>query len=102
MARYVTREEFDNAVEALWSEIEYQNGLARRTDDEATEVPAFCTMLRNYTMRCEMDWIDNPGTKQPDGQVQVSKALHGLRKISAIALRGMIYNGVRNRDLSKV
>lgn len=30
----VTREKFDKAVEALWTEIEYQNALSRRTDDD--------------------------------------------------------------------
>ena len=33
--RNVTREEFDKAVEALWTEIEYRNALERRTEDEA-------------------------------------------------------------------
>lgn len=97
MTRTVSRQEFDIAVEALWSEIEYQNSLPRRTEDEAQQIPAFCTMLRQYTARCEVDWMDNPGTVQPDGEVQVEDALHGLRKVATIALRGMIYNGIRNR-----
>jgi hypothetical protein len=98
MPRNVTRDQFDAAVEALWSEIEYQNALPRRTEDEATEIPSFCTMLRQYTQRCEVAWMDQPGTEQHDGRVQVSDALHGLRKIAAIAVRGMIYNGIRARQ----
>lgn len=98
MPRNVTREEFDSAVESLWSEIEYQNNLPHRTDDEATEVPAFCTLLRQYTNQCEVNWMNNAGELQEDGQVQVASALHGLRKISAIALRAMIYNGIKKKS----
>jgi hypothetical protein len=93
----VTREEFDDACEALWTELRYQDSLTRRTDDEAKSVGSFLSILRRYTRRCEDDYSDNPGIEQRDGQVQVSKALHGLRKLSAIALRAMIYNGIRQR-----
>lgn len=44
MPRKVTREEFDKAVEAIWSEIEYRNDLDRRTDeDEAKDIEGFRT-----------------------------------------------------------
>lgn len=95
MPKYVTKEEFDKAVEAVWSEIEYQNSLPRRTNDEAKEIPAFCTMLRQYTHRCEIAWMDNPGEEQPDGKIQVTEALHYLRKVAAIAVRSMVYNGIK-------
>lgn len=84
--RNVTREEFDCAMEALWSEIEYQNSLPRRTDDEAKEIPGFLTLLRRYTRKTEDNWADLPGP--------VKSAEEGLRKIAAIALRGMIYTRI--------
>lgn len=98
----ITRAEFDAACEAVWSEIEYQNTLDRRTDDEAKSVPSFCAMGRLYIDRTVADWADNPGVaiKVPGKvgvPVQVPKALDGLRKVAAIFLRGMIYCGVRHR-----
>lgn len=101
-ARLVTREEFDKACQAVWSEIQYQNRMAdvaptRRTDDEAKDVPGFCSLLDVYVGKTKVAWADTPGEVQPDGRVQVPAALHGLRKITAIALRAMIYNGVRFR-----
>jgi hypothetical protein len=87
----VTREEFDKAVEALWSEVEYVNTLTRRTDDEAQDVPGFLTLLRRYIRIAEDDWADNPGP--------VQAAEEGLRKLSAIALRGMIYTRIWKREV---
>lgn len=98
MPRTVTREQFDEAVEALWTEIEYQNALPHRTEDEADDVPGFLTLLRRYTSKAEIERCDNAAVKQPDGTVQVPEALHALRKLAGIALRGMIYNGVRSRE----
>ena len=87
----ITREEFDEACDALWTEINYQNNLSRRTADEAKDVPGFLTLGRRYERKIEDDWADQAGTPQ------VEDALHGLRKVSAIYLRGMIYCGVRDR-----
>lgn len=98
MPKTVTRAEFDSAVEALWSEIEYQNSLPIRTDDEADDIAGFLTLLRRYTRKVEDSWCDNPAVVQPEGGVQVTEALHGLRKLAGIALRGMIYNGIRRRS----
>ena len=87
MSRMITREEFNFAVEALWSEISYQNSLPRRTDcDEAKDVPGFLTLIRRYVRKTEDDWADNPGP--------VKEAEEGLRKIAAIAIRGMLYTQV--------
>lgn len=93
----ITREQFDQAVEALWSEIEYQNNLPRRTEEENTDdrtaeardVPGFLTLGRRYERKVEDDWADQAAP--------VEDALHGLRKLSAIYLRAMIYCGVRKR-----
>ena len=97
MPQYVSREQFDQAVEALWTEIEFQNNLPRRTEDEALDVPGFLTLGKRYIRKTEDLWADNPGEHQPEGTVKVTSSLHGLRKIAAIFLRGMIYNGIRNR-----
>ncbi len=94
----VQRKDFHEACEAVWTEIEYQNSLERRTDDEAVDVPAFLTLLRRYVRKVEDDWADKPGTTQPEGGVKVTNALHGLRKLAAIMVRAMIYNGIRSRD----
>jgi hypothetical protein len=92
MARTVSREAFNEAVEALWTELYYQDNLPRRTEaDEAKDVPGFATLGRRYLRKMEDDWADKPGTPQ------VEEALHGLRKLGAIFVRGMIYNGVRRR-----
>lgn len=93
----ITRQDFDKAVEAIWTEIEYQNNLARRTEAEDTtdatreahDVPGFLTLARRYERKIEDDWADQPAP--------VEDALHGLRKVAAIFTRSMIYCGVRNR-----
>ncbi len=85
----VTRGEFALAVEALWSELKYQDALPRRTDDEASDIPGFLTLARRYERKVEDDWADQPGP--------VEDAIHGLRKLGAIYVRAMIYNGVRFR-----
>ena len=100
MSRVITRQDFDRACDALWTEIQYQDGLPRRTDDEAKDAAGFATLGRRYLRKLEDDWADNPGTinTQPGGNsVVVEAALHNLRKLSAIFLRGMIYCGIRNR-----
>lgn len=94
MSRKITREEFLVATEALWTEIDYQNTLPRRTDDEAKDVPGFMTLVRRYMRHVEDDWADNPGVGDPP---QVESALHGLRKLTAILIRSMIYCGIRIR-----
>lgn len=93
----VTRAEFDAAVEALWAELQYQDGLPIRTADEAKDVPGFLSLARVYMRKAEDAWATQPATAQPDNTVQVTEALHGLRKIAAIAIRAMIYNGVVRR-----
>lgn len=87
--RIVTREEFDKAVEAIWTEIEYQNKLPRRTEDEATEHGSFVSLSNVYVRRLEESWADNPGV--------VPLVTHSVRKIAAIWIRCMIYNGILKR-----
>lgn len=94
--RRVTREQFDEAADAVWAEIQYQNTLKRRTPwapssgtGEAVDVPAFLTLLRVYTRRVEDIWADNPAP--------VEQALHGMRKLAAIGIRAMVYTGIRWR-----
>lgn len=91
MPRNVTRAEFDEAVEAVWTEIEYQNNLPRRTDEEAKEPAGFFTLARVYLRRGEDLWSDNAGTEA---------CLPSLRKLAGIILRGMIYCGIRPRIVS--
>jgi hypothetical protein len=108
MKRYISRPEFDEACNALWTEIGYQNALPRRTDDEAKNPAGFATLGRRYLRKLEDDWADNPGTlnarrtiaRFEEPEVVVESALHDLRKLSAIFLRGMIYCGIRNRTES--
>jgi hypothetical protein len=89
MTEIVTREEFDKAVEAIWTEIEYQNSLPRRTEaSEARQVPSFLTLGQVYLDNTARDWALNEGDEV---------ALHGLRKLAAIFVRGMTYCGIRNR-----
>jgi len=88
MARMVTRKEFDEACDAVWTEIEYQNNLPRRTDDEAKEPAGFATLGQVYLRRLEDAWADNAGTAQ---------SLPYLRKLAGIFIRGMIYCGVTRR-----
>lgn len=97
MPRNVTADEFDLACCAVWTELQYQNNLELRTNDEAIKVPGFCVLLRQYLDQCEKDWVFNSATEQPDGQFQCDSSLQGLRKIAGIAMRGMIYNGIRDR-----
>jgi hypothetical protein len=102
MPKYVSRAEFDKACEALWTEIEYQNSLPRRTEDEAKDVAGFATLGRRYLRKLEDNWADKPGTMSPEGTVVVEDALHDLRKLSTIFLRGMIYCGIRKRITSTI
>jgi len=88
MKQIVTREQFNEACDAVWSEIEYQNNLPRRTDDEAKEPAGFAALNEVYLRRLEDAWADNPGTEA---------CLPFLRKLAAINVRGMIYCGIRTR-----
>jgi hypothetical protein len=97
MPRNITREEFNKACEAVWTEMEYRNNLERRTEDEAKDVPGFLTLVDRYRRLTADQWSDLPGKLQPDGRNQVPEALHGLRKIAGIAIVAMIYNGIRSR-----
>jgi hypothetical protein len=90
----VSRQEFEKVMEALWDEIEYQDKLSRRTDDEAKDIPGFATLGRRYLRKLEDAWADNPGVGTPS---QVPQAQHALRKLAAIFVRGMAYTGVRTR-----
>jgi len=96
----ICREEFDQACEAVWTEIEYVNNLPRRTSDEAKDVPGFLTLARLYMDRTAAAWADQPGKPcviirdhEPEFMVQVPDALAGLRKVAGIMVRAMIYNG---------
>ena len=86
--RVVTEDEFLEAMRAVRGELNYQDGLERRTEDEAKDPAGFFTLARRYLRKGEDEWADNPGPEL---------ALHALRKIAAIAIRGMIYCGVRHR-----
>ncbi len=89
MRTSITREQFSHAMEAIWSEIQYQDRLPRRTDDEAKEPAGFATLGRVYLRRLEDTWADNAGTES---------SLPILRKIAAIFVRGMVYSGIRYRE----
>lgn len=97
MPGHVERMQFDLAAEAVWSELNYQNSLPRRTDDEAKDVPGFLTLARTYVRKAEDHWADQPGVIGAEGKVVVEDALKDLRKLAAIFMRAMIYNGVRAR-----
>lgn len=80
----------ETAFTAILGELLYQDDLPRRTDDaEAKEVPSFLALLDVYTEKAKRDWAEQAGDEA---------ALHGLRKIAAIAVRGMVYCGTRIRD----
>lgn len=86
----VTREQFNEAVEAVWSEIEYQNSLPIRTEqDEAKDIPGFLTLGRRYLRWAENEWSDNAG---------IEKSKPFLRKLAAIFVRSMIYVGITYRN----
>ena len=93
----ITKQQFDEAADAVWSEIQYQNSLSRRTEHEDTDdrtaeardVPGFLTLARVYERRVEEVWANEPAP--------VINALHGLRKVAAIYIRAMVYCGIRWR-----
>lgn len=95
--RNITKDEFNKAVEAIWTEIEYRNSLDRRTEDEAKDVPGYLTLIDRYRRLTADKWSDSPGTLQEDKKYQVEEALHGLRKIAGIAICSMIYCGIKKR-----
>jgi hypothetical protein len=97
--RTVSYHDFMKACAALWTELHYQNNLSIRTANEATDVPGFATLGRVYLRKLEDAWTTAPGEIQEDGSVQVTEALHGLRKVAAIFVRAMIYCGVRDREM---
>jgi hypothetical protein len=87
----VGREEFDIAMEAVWTEIEYQNNLGcRRTNEnEAKDIPGFLTLLRRYERKVEDAWADSTGS--------VKEAEEGMRKLAAICVWAMIYTDIWDR-----
>ena len=96
MIKNVNLNDLETVFDAIRTELKYQNELPIRTDDEAKDVAGFATLARRYLRKLEDNWADNPGTLQPDGSIQVEKALHDLRKMAAIFVRAMVYNGVRS------
>ena len=89
MKKEITREEFDHAMEAIWTEIEYQNSLPRRTDSsEAKDVAGFLTLGDRYVRLAQDIWADNAGDEF---------ALPSLRKLAAIFVRSMVYCGITTR-----
>ncbi|MBK1666588.1 hypothetical protein CKO28_00840 [Rhodovibrio sodomensis] len=64
--------------------------MPRRTDDEAKDIPGFLTLAGVYERDTAEAWARNPGP--------VEEAMHGMRKIAAIYVRGMIKTGIRHRD----
>ena len=102
---YVTRERFNKAVEAVWSEIEYQNDLSRRTEEgEAKDVPGFLTLGRRYLREAEDQWADTEAGIIPAGDemaggtgLSYTPANQTMRKLAAIFIRGMIYTGIYAR-----
>ena len=95
--KYVTREELNDVVEALWSELDYQNKLDRRAEDEGTNIPGFLTLADVYLRKTADAWAKSPAVEQPDGSFQVSEAQDGIRKVAAIMIRAMVYNGAKMR-----
>ncbi|RLC98439.1 MAG: hypothetical protein DRI46_11310 [Chloroflexi bacterium] len=93
----VTREDFEEAMEAVWTELQYQDNLPIRTDDEANDVAGFLTLGRVYQRKAEDAWASNAATKEDGVTPQVEEALHGIRKIAGIYVRAMCYNGIRKR-----
>src|SRR5262249_4352448 len=94
----ISRADFDKVVEAVWSEIQYQTDLPRRTADEAKDCAGFATLGRAYLRKLEDNWYSKPGEHQPEGNVAVTDCLHDLRKLAAIFVRAMIYCGIRSRS----
>lgn len=91
----VSREAFDRAVEAVWSEIQYQNELPRRTDSgEAHGIAGYASLID----KCNRDMVDTWYAEKGE-----DRCLHNIRKTAASAIRGMIFCGVRPRvdDLGK-
>ncbi len=88
MPRHIDRAEFDKAVEAVWTEIEYQNSLSRRTDKEALDTPGFLSLGDRYLRKAQDEWADNEGD---------AAGPHNLRKLAAIFVRGMLYVGIVKR-----
>ena len=93
----VSREDFLEAMDAVWTELQYQDNLPIRTADEAKDVPGFLTLARVYLNETEVAWAKNPATLGDGVTPQVEEALHGLRKCAGIFVRAMAYNGVRSR-----
>ena len=93
----ISFDKLETAFTAVVGESTYVDSLDRRTDDEAQSIPAFLTLLRRYIRQCEEQWVDNPSVKQSNGDLQVTECLDTMRKITTIAMRAMIYNGIVNR-----
>lgn len=99
----IMRQDFDLACEAVWTELQYQDALPRRTEeDEAKDPASFATLGRRYLRKLEDNWADKPGEYVGDRNGKPTYAvpdnLHDLRKLAAIFVRGMVYCGIRRRS----
>jgi hypothetical protein len=98
--RSISREDFDAACEAVWSEIRYQDTLPRRTDeDEAKDVPGFLTLGRRYLRKAEDAWSDEKGRADATDargleRFAYTRANEHVRKLAAIFVRAMVYTGI--------
>ena len=87
----ITRKEFDEACEILWSEIEYQNNLSRRTDETDAKTPQeFATLGRVYLRTLEEEWAKKHNVN--------NECLDKLRILAATFLRAVIYCGSKERS----
>jgi len=85
----ITREQFDEAVEAVWNEMRYQN--AKPGLREPAGVLGWLALGQLYLHRT-MEFV-RTNTKESE---------HGLRKLAAILVRGMISTEIRHRPVHEI
>lgn len=78
-------------IDAINEELTYQTSLSgtKRADDIDHGIAGRLVTIQAYLNKAQEAWVMEPGYES---------ALHNLRKIATIAIRGMLHYGVRKRE----
>ncbi len=78
-------------VKAINEELAYTATLSAqgRSDEVYYGLPGQLLTLQRYARKALDAWVDNPGNDE---------ALHELRKVAAIAVRGLVLEGCPRRE----
>ena len=82
-------------IDVINEELAYQTSLSgtSRADNIDHGIAGRLVTIQAYLNKAQEAWVMEPGYES---------ALHNLRKIASIAIRGMLHYGVRKREIKSL